>query len=87
MYMCLARGGVGGEGGEWMRGLGLGFTNPVGTGLRFCLLLPGRKWSQCKHQFMTTLVQGSHSHGEKSCHGKSWKLKKINKVMETEENK
>ena len=32
MYMCLARGGVGGEGGEWMRGLGLGFTNPVGTG-------------------------------------------------------
>ena len=30
--MCLARGGVGGEGGEWMRELGLGFTNPVGTG-------------------------------------------------------
>ena len=30
--MCLARGGVGGEGDEWMRGLGLGFTNPVGTG-------------------------------------------------------
>ena len=29
MCMCLARGGVGGE---WMRGLGLGFTNPVGTG-------------------------------------------------------
>ena len=28
--MCLPR-GVGGEGGEWMRGLGLGFTNPVGT--------------------------------------------------------
>ena len=27
--MCLARGGVGGE---WMRELGLGFTNPVGTG-------------------------------------------------------
>ena len=32
MCMCLARGGVGGELGEWMRGLGLGFTNPVGTG-------------------------------------------------------
>ena len=32
MGMCLARGGVGGEGGEWMRELGLGFTNPVGTG-------------------------------------------------------
>ena len=27
--MCLARGGVGGEGSEWMKGLGLGFTNPV----------------------------------------------------------
>ena len=32
MCMCLVRGGVGGEGGEWMKGLGLGFTNPVGTG-------------------------------------------------------
>ena len=32
MCMCLARGGVGGEGGEWMSGLDLGFTNPVGTG-------------------------------------------------------
>ena len=31
LCMCLARGGVGGEG-EWIRGLGLGFTNPVGTG-------------------------------------------------------
>ena len=33
MCMCLARGGVGGEGGggEWMRGLGLGFTNPART--------------------------------------------------------
>ena len=29
MCMCLGRGGVGGEEGEWMRGLGLGFTNPV----------------------------------------------------------
>ena len=39
MFMCLARGGVGGEWGEWMRGLGLGFTNPVGTGgvLDVCL--------------------------------------------------
>ena len=35
----LARGGVGGEGGEWMRELGLGFTNPLGTGgvLDMCL--------------------------------------------------
>ena len=31
MCMCLARGRMGGEGGEWMRGLGLVFTNPVGT--------------------------------------------------------
>ena len=39
MFMCLARGGVGGERGLWMRGLGLGFTNPVGTGgvLDVCL--------------------------------------------------
>ena len=39
MYMCLARGGVGGEGGEWMRELRFGFTNPVGTGgvLDMCL--------------------------------------------------
>ena len=39
MCMCLARGGVGGEGGDWMRELGLGFTNPVGTGgvLDMCL--------------------------------------------------
>ena len=29
MCMRLARSGVGSE---WMRGLGLGFTNPVGTG-------------------------------------------------------
>ena len=31
MCMCLARGGVDGEDGEWMLRLGLGFTNPVGT--------------------------------------------------------
>ena len=39
MCMCLARGGVGEKGGEWMRELGLGFTNPVGTGgvLDMCL--------------------------------------------------
>ena len=28
MGMCLAQCGVGGK---WMRGLGLGFTNPMGT--------------------------------------------------------
>ena len=40
MCMCLARGR---EGGEWMRGLGLGlgFTNPVGAGglMDVCLCL------------------------------------------------
>ena len=30
--ICLARVGVGGEGGEWMRELGLGITNPLGQG-------------------------------------------------------
>ena len=30
--MCLTLRCVGGEGGEWMRELGLGFTIPVGTG-------------------------------------------------------
>ena len=30
MCNCLARGGVGGE---WIRGLGLGFNNPVGPGV------------------------------------------------------
>ena len=41
MCMRLARDGVGREGGEWMRGLGLGFTNPVGTGglLDVCVCL------------------------------------------------
>ena len=43
MCMCLAQGGVCGEGVEWMRGLGLGFTNPVRTGgmLDVCLYLGG----------------------------------------------
>ena len=31
MCMCLARGWVGGVGGEWVTGLGLGFTNSGGT--------------------------------------------------------
>ena len=32
MWMCLAWDGVGGEGSEWMRRLGLCYTNPVGIG-------------------------------------------------------
>ena len=43
MCMCLARAGVGGEWGEWIRELGLclGFSNHVGTGrvLDVCLYL------------------------------------------------
>ena len=38
MCMCLARGRVGGVGGEWVRRLGLGFTNPGET---------GGKWDMC----------------------------------------
>ena len=47
MCMCLARGSVGGEGSEWMRELGLRFTNPVGTGgvLDMCLCFGlGGEW-------------------------------------------
>ena len=53
MCMYLARVGVGGELGEWMREFGLGFTNPVGTGgvLDVCLCFGcggvrgvGREW-------------------------------------------
>ena len=38
MCMCLARGWVEGVGGELVRGLGLGFTNPGGT---------WGKWDMC----------------------------------------
>ena len=39
MCMCVARCGVVGKRGEWMREFGFGFTNPVGTGgvLDMCL--------------------------------------------------
>ena len=30
-YVCVCLGRRGLRGGEWIRGLGLGFTNPVGT--------------------------------------------------------
>ena len=41
MCMCLARAAWEERGGEWMRGLGLGFTNPVETGsvMDVCLCL------------------------------------------------
>ena len=38
MCMCLAWDGVGGTGVKWVRGFGLDFTNPGGT---------GRKWDMC----------------------------------------
>ena len=38
MCMCLARGGVGGVGSEWVTGLGLGFTNSGET---------WGKWDMC----------------------------------------
>ena len=39
MLYVFGSGRRGGEGGEWIRGLSLGFTNPVGTGglLVMCL--------------------------------------------------
>ena len=42
----MAQAGVGGEGGEWMRGLGLGSTNHVGTGgvLDVCLCCGWCRW-------------------------------------------
>ena len=48
MCMCLARSVMGGEGGQWMIGLGLGFTNSVGTGgvldVYLCLGCGGVGW-------------------------------------------
>ena len=44
MCMCLARGGVGGEGGEWISRLGWGFTNPVGTGEVLGVCVFGLRW-------------------------------------------
>ena len=38
MCMCVARDGVGGVRGEWVRGLGWGYTNPGRT---------GGKWNMC----------------------------------------
>ena len=68
MCMCLARGGVGGGGGEWMRGLGLRFTNPVRTGgdvgrmsvlrMRWCV------W--CRWGMSRGLVPGSGRGGRHS---------------------
>ena len=37
-------GSIGGEGSEWMRGFGLGFTNPVGTGRVLVVCVFGLRW-------------------------------------------
>ena len=60
MCMCLARGGVGGEGGEWMRELGLGFTNLLGTGgvLDMCLVFWLRWCGWCRWGVGRGLGQG-----------------------------
>ena len=52
-YLCLcwilARGGVGDVGGDWVRGLGLGFTNPGGT---------WGKWDRCVFVAVVWVVLG-----------------------------
>ena len=64
MCMCLARGGVGGEGGEWMRELGLGFTNPLETGgvLDMCVFWL-RSCGWCRWGVGRGLGQGSGAVG------------------------
>ena len=49
MCMCLARVGMGSVGCQWLRELGLGFTNPGGTwgksGLCFGCGVGGGRWA------------------------------------------
>ena len=61
MCMCLARGGVGGEGVEWMRELGLCFTNPLGTWgvLDMCLVFWLQWCGWCRWGVGRGLGQGS----------------------------
>ena len=42
--MCFVRGSVDREEGEWMRGLGLSFTNSVGTGRMLDMCMFGLQW-------------------------------------------
>ena len=60
MCMCLARDGVGREGGEWMRELDLGFTNPVGTGvvLDMCLCIGCGGMGGVSGEWVGGLAQG-----------------------------
>ena len=52
---------MGGEGGEWMRGLVLGFPNPVGTGgvLEMCVFW--LRW--CRRERLGGLDQGLEGWG------------------------
>ena len=61
--MCLARGGVGGE---WMRGLGLGLTNPVGTEGVFdvCLCLGCGGVGDVGGEWVSGLNQGLEGWGD-----------------------
>ena len=56
--------GVVGEGGEWMRGLGLGFTNPVRTGgvLDVCLCLD---CGGVCGEWVVSFIRGVESRGER----------------------
>ena len=47
MCMCLARGGVGGVGDEWVTGLGLGFTNSGGTWGKWDICVFWLRWCGC----------------------------------------
>ena len=64
--MCLARCGVGGDECECIRGLGLGFTNPVGTegvlGVCLCLGGVGGVDGVCR-EWVGSLYQGHQRSG------------------------
>ena len=63
--MCLARSGMGGEGGEWMRELGLGLTSPVGTWgvLDMCLCSSGGGVGGVGGEWVGGLDQGQERWG------------------------
>ena len=60
MCMCLCQGGVGCVGGEWQGGLGLGFTNSVGTrGCMTCACVSvAVVWVVLGEEWVGGLVQG-----------------------------
>ena len=56
--MCLARRVVGVELVKWMRGLGLGFTNPVGTGECWTCVLVAVVWVGNRYGAWTMVWRG-----------------------------